>query len=235
MQTTCEAKRTRYLHVVAERKACEACPGLANASRIGAGRFDADEIGAYSRWQGNLDAELMVVGQDFADEDSFIKYRGWPGERVRTNRTLVELVAQAGIGIEPPRFGTPDDRLFFTNAVLCMKAGGMQTAIPASCFHECGRRFLVPLIRIVSPKLVVTLGAKAAEAVGRAFGLLPLPKPPAAGRMPQPVQLIGDATMLMCLHHPSPTVQNTTRSMAAQRDDWREVGQVLAAMKRIAA
>jgi hypothetical protein len=133
MQTTCEAKRTRYLHVVAERKACEACPGLANASRIGAGRFDADEIGAYSRWQGNLDAELMVVGQDFADEDSFIKYRGWPGERVRTNRTLVELVAQAGIGIEPPRFGTPDDRLFFTNAVLLSR---MRSAVPRAANQD---------------------------------------------------------------------------------------------------
>lgn len=235
MQGTSEPKRTRYLHVVAERKGCAACSGLANPSRIDAGRFDGDEIGPYSRWQGNLDADLMVVGQDFADVEGFRTHRGWPGERVETNRMLVELISEAGIHVSPPQFGTADDRLFFTNAVLCMKQGGMQATVPTSCFEQCGRRFLGPLIEIVSPKLVVTLGIKAAGSAGRAFGLSPAPKPPASGQLPRPIALIGNPAMLMCLYHPSRTVQNTTRSPDAQRADWREVGRVLSGLKSVTA
>lgn len=219
-------KADRYLKLVERRKACACCPCLANASTIDGGRLDSDEIGPYSRWQGNLDADLMVVAQDFADGEGFREHRGWPGERVQTNLALVELVAEAGIAIEPPRYGVADDHLFFTNAVLCMKQGGMQARIPESCFAECGRRFLRPAIELVSPKVVVTLGSKAMRAVCRAYEL----DPPGqfADAVAEPIPLTA-ATTLMPLFHPSRTVLNTLRSLDAQRGDWRRVGLALAA------
>lgn len=58
----------------------------------------------------------MVVAQDFADVEGFRKYPGWAGERVQTNLALVGLVGEAGINIEPPRFGVADDRVFFTSS-----------------------------------------------------------------------------------------------------------------------
>ena len=222
-------KPERYRLLVDQRKGCARChPALSNASVIDGGCHDADRIGAYSRWQGNLDAELMVVGQDFADVEGFRDHRGWAGERVRTNLTLVDRVAQAGVTIAPPRYGVADDRLFFTNAVLCMKSGGMQAAIPNPCFRHCGRLFLRPLVELLAPRVVVTLGERAMRAVCDAFDI----RPPGrlADIVAQPLPLPVAATVLMPLYHPSPTVLNTTRSLATQRADWRRVGRVLLAV-----
>src|SRR5438270_10011830 len=108
-------REDRYRELVAQRKTCDLCShNLANPSRIEGGRFDCDELGAFSRWQGNLSAELMVIGQDFADEERFCAVEGWPDERAATNLFLVELLAEAGVTIRPPRKGTSDDRVFFT-------------------------------------------------------------------------------------------------------------------------
>src|SRR4051794_19778776 len=95
----------RYRELVERRKACAACPGLANASRIDGGSMDCDRIGPYSQWQGNLDAELMVVAQDFADVEGFQKHRGWPGARVRTNVALAGFVARTGVAVSLPQYG----------------------------------------------------------------------------------------------------------------------------------
>jgi DNA polymerase len=97
----------RYRALVEQRKACACCPGMANASAIDGGCMDSDRIGPFSRWQGNLDAALMVVAQDFADVEGFRKHRGWPGERVRTNTTLAALMTRAGIPIDRRGWGPP--------------------------------------------------------------------------------------------------------------------------------
>jgi uracil-DNA glycosylase len=161
----------------------------------------------------------MVVAQDFADVDGFRKHGGWPGERVRTNRTLAALVTRAGIAINPPRFGKSDDRLFFTNAVLCMKRGGMRAPLPECCTAECGRLFLRPTIELVAPHVVVSLGARAMGAVCRAFGLEPPARLSAAAAIP--MRLTG-STVLMPLYHPA-----ASRSRQLQERGWDRVRTVL--------
>jgi hypothetical protein len=68
-----------YGALIAERMACTACEGcLANPSRIDGGIHDSDRLGPYSRWQGNLDAPVVVVGQDFADSRAYGCTAGGP-------------------------------------------------------------------------------------------------------------------------------------------------------------
>lgn len=208
-------KTIRYHQLVEQRKHCARCPGLTNASAIDGGRIDSDRIGAFSQWQGNLDAALMVVAQDFADVEGFRKHEGWPGERVRTNTMLAALMTRAGIPIKPPQFGTADDRLFFTNAVLCMKRGGMRAPLPESCGNECGRRFLRPTIELVAPRVVVSLGGRAMRAVCQAFDVVPPANLSAAVAIP--IALFG-STVLMPLYHPA-----ASRSHEAQQRGWHQV------------
>jgi DNA polymerase len=188
---------------------------LTNASMIDGGCMDSERIGPFSRWQGNLDATLMVVAQDFADVGGFRRHHGWPGERVRTNMKLTALMTRAGIPINPPRFGTADDRLFFTNAVLCMKRGGMRAPVPECCAAECGRRFLRPTIEIVAPRVVVTLGGRAMKAVCRAFDVAHPSSLCAAVAVPIPLT---SSTVLMPLYHPA-----ASRPGQAQQLDWDRV------------
>ena len=222
-------KRTQYEALVSDRKTCDLCSHrLNNAAAIHGGRFDCDEISPFSRWQGNLDAELMVVGRDFADEERFIDCKGWPDEQAGTNLALVELAQEAGIAIQRPKCGVSDDRLFFTNGVLCMNRD-KDRPIPNRCFDACGRMFLRPLVEIVRPKLLVSLGVQTARAVRSAFADARVPEPLACPAL-DPIRL-NAATCWMALCHPSRRVLNSMRSLEEQRGDWRKVGRVLASLR----
>lgn len=220
-------KARAYAELVAERKACRACPELENPAVTSAGRHDSDRIGPYSRWQGNLDAELVVVAQDFADTKTFEAVQGWPGEKVSTNLALVELAAAAGLSVSPPKRGVSDDQLFFTNAVLCLKRGKMQARIPEQCFRTCGRLFLRRTIELVAPRAVAALGAGALDSVLAAFG-----KPRRRGSLIALIEAgqtfdVAGGVRVFPLCHPSPTVRNTTRSFTRQKADWACLGRWL--------
>jgi uracil-DNA glycosylase len=220
-------KNRTYNELVTVRKDCRACPPLVNPAVAADGELDSDRIGPYSRWQGNLHSDLVVVGQDFADVETFTRVGGWPGENVGTNLTLVELLAAAGFTISPPRRGISSDQVFFTNAVLCLKHGSMQAAIPPACFRACGLRFLRPTIELVSPKVVATLGTHALDAVLSAFELSRSQPLLALIRDGFTFQLTCGARLFpMC--HPSRTVINTTRSLDLQKSDWKRIGEHLA-------
>jgi hypothetical protein len=57
-------KKTKYDALVQARRLCRACVELVNPSVCQDGAFDSDAIGPWSTWQGNLDALVMVIGQD---------------------------------------------------------------------------------------------------------------------------------------------------------------------------
>jgi len=222
------SKELAYAELVTERKSCSACAELTNPSQACGGRYDSERIGPYSRWQGNIDAQVVVVAQDFADMDTFVDVQGWPGERVQTNLVLVEHAAMSGLSISPPKQHQSDDTLFFSNAVLCLKQGNIQSRIPTRCFRECGRRFLRRTIELVSPRAVITLGTKALDATLKCFDL---------SRTRGLVELIESectfdlpcASTLFPMCHPSRTVLNTVRSLDEQKSDWARLGRWLTA------
>src|SRR5204863_3306510 len=125
-----------------------------------------------SQWQGNLDAALMVVAQDFGDVRWFLEADGYPTSISTTNTTLVRLLSSAGLNIDLANRTNGKGLLFFTNAVLCMKQGGArgsQAPVKSEWLRNCGTRFLRPTIELVQPKVVVCLGAKAYGAVMAAY------------------------------------------------------------------
>jgi uracil-DNA glycosylase family 4 len=223
----CPMKQREYQVLVEKRKACSLCKGqLENASRIEGGVHDSDRVGPYSRWQGNLDASVVVVAQDFSDVAGFCKYRGWAGSDVQTNKYLVELLGCADFAVALPEYGKPDDKLFFTNAVLCMKSGqqgGRQQSVSVSCFNNCSS-FLKTTIEIIAPRLVITLGEQALRATTHAFGIRKAE--PLSRCVGHPVAL-ASGIQLVPVYHPSPTVVNTHRCIERMRADWRGIGQLL--------
>jgi uracil-DNA glycosylase len=228
MSTSESSKEDLYSALVSGRKACTLCDKhLQNASHIRGGEFDSDRIGAYTQWQGNLDSQLMVVAQDFSDVSGFLKCQGWPGHNIQTNTALIKLLECAGLRVSVPSQGNSEDRLFFTNAVLCMKSGaskGRQQSIPQSCFNNCNL-FLKESIELVAPRVVVTLGVRALHATRRAFGISN--NEPLARSVARPIALT-PSIQLVPLYHPSPTVINTRRSMPDMVNDWKSLMALLA-------
>ncbi len=222
---TTASKFDRYQQLVRDRKACRRCKGLTNASECSGGEFDRDEIGAWSRWQGNLDAEIAVVGQDWGDVAWFVREKGVDTSASATNATLQKLLASIGFHIEPPATAKARGTIFLTNAVLCLKKGGAQAKVERSWFDNCGPAFLRPLIEIVKPKVVVCLSERAYNALLHSY-LIPYGKFSSAVDRQEP-ELLPNGPAVFAVYHCGARVLNMHRRLDAQLHDWKRVASYL--------
>jgi uracil-DNA glycosylase family 4 len=213
-----------YAELVARRKACRACTDLTNPSAVDDGALDSDHIGPWSRWQGNLSADLMLVGQDWGDTRYFRRFQGLDDDKNPTNRTLMQLLESIGIVIGPPSSAGSKTQVFFTNAVLCLKEGGLQGPVRAAWFQNCAP-FLRRQVEIVAPRVVVTLGEHALQAVRQTFGL-PRRSLASAVADTEGEILIGHSRLL-AVYHCGARVLNSHRPIDAQIQDWARIGNAL--------
>lgn len=220
-------RASRMDALAAGRRACAACEGLVNPAQLLGGKLDSGQLGPWSLWQGKVDAEVVVVGQDWGDVASFTRNEGFEEPNNPTNRRLVELLALAGVVVEQPtrlgRAGTA----FFTNAILCLKEGGLQGEVRPEWFRTCGARFLRPAIEIIAPRAVVALGTHATAAVCHAFGLRAPRKFADAVDGEDGVPLPNGST-LFPRYHCGARSTNMNRSRETQDEDWRRLGKWLA-------
>jgi uracil-DNA glycosylase len=209
-----------YAALVESRRACTVCQGLQNPSVVCDGAFDSAEIGPWSRWQGRLDAPIMVVGQDFSDAAYFERWKGVDQPDNPTNRNLCKLLRSVGIDITDVAGQGDRGQAFFTNAILCLKSDRMQGKVHASWFANCGPRFLRPQIEIVRPRVVVGLGNRAFNAVLAAFQL-------SAQRLRDavvsPGTLLFPGTVAVAVYHCGARVTNISRPLSIQMADWQRV------------
>jgi len=224
-------KHRLYEALVAARKQCRLCmdlhlpdKSLINPSEGCYRRYDSDEIGPWSRWQGNLDTRLMIVGQDWGDATCYLQNKGQEPPNNPTNLTLIHLLHSIGIAIGPPSVGG-EESILLTNAILCLKKGGLQAPVRTSWFNNCGERFLVPLIEIVRPNVLVTLGTRAYDSIRKLYGLrrMEFRRAVEAEAGLQPLNGIAFFPMYHCGRR----VLNMYRSIKQQEADWRRVKQVL--------
>ncbi len=226
----------RYQNLVGARKACRLCSncGLINASEVRGGELDSAQIGPWSGWLGDLNARVMVVGQDWGDQRAFENQRGhnWPDSTTTrmsaTNGTLLELLAEAGI---VPKVGPGESSgVFLTNAVLCLRReDGCQKQPRSRWFTNCRTHFLRPQIELINPRAVICLGARAYGAVLAAYEL------PSAGNWPVAVNGTGIALttggpVAFAVYHCSQVNLNTHRKKPEQLKDWKRIGEAMARM-----
>jgi uracil-DNA glycosylase len=174
-----------------------------------------------------LDAALLVIGQDWGDVAYFTKNCGADAGNNPTNVTLTQLLASVGVTINGPDvlagFRGP---AFFTNAVLCLKAGGLQAAVDAEWFKNCGVRFLKPTIDLVTPRVAVSLGERAYRAIRQLYALPVVPFAAAVDNADG--FMLGSVTRYFPLYHCGRRVLNTHRPFARQLEDWAKVKKALA-------
>lgn len=203
-----------YLNLVRDRKKCRLCEpiGLTNPAVCGDGLYDSDHIGPWSRWYGNPNAELMVVGQDWGDTEYFIKRRGMEDPKNPTNKVLVELLTLVGIDM---------DGVFLTNAILCLKRGGLQAIVKEEWFRNC-EVFLKSTIQLVEPRILVTLGKRAYVSVSNIFGLSAIPFNEAVSD-PDGFALPNGSTRFFPMYHCGRRILNTHRPLHKQKEDWLRI------------
>jgi len=179
------SKQFEYRELVKKRRACDACMSI----RVGKdgknfrnqSSFhdveDADQIGNFSTWAHDLNAQVMIVGQDYCDAKTYLRDEGRIQKKpivdledvkeysTETNYRLRLLVKQLVLELGSPSLGSSTSVVFLTNAILCMKPGEMSDPNPQKVYNNCGTNFLRPLIDLVRPKAMITLGVQATRSV----------------------------------------------------------------------
>jgi uracil-DNA glycosylase family 4 len=224
--TTLDEKRRLYSSLVSDRKVCERCAaiGLTNPSRIQSGAFDSAEIGPWTRWNGDLDARILVVGQEWGDIASLERQCGIDTAS-KTNEMLRELLDSVGVSVASAPTSLPASGVFLTNAALCLKVGGAQATVKKDWFVNCGSSFLRRQVEIVDPLVVVALGECAYRALRHAFDLPNVIFSDSANRR-LPIPLRAGASLVV-VYHCGQRMLNTHRKRDAHFEDWQLVKRLL--------
>jgi DNA polymerase len=224
-------KRLQYPLLVDRRRCCTKSEcgefGLINpATDEECSYFDRGllEIGPWTAWQGSLDADLMLVGEDWGRVQEFRDQGGrdWGGNP--TNKMVRRLLEGIDIEVEPPGWAE-NCQLYFTNAILCVKPDDRTAS--SECFANCVAEFLGEQIDLIAPKVVVTLGYQVYKAVMRFYGRDPKNSMTAAVTNAT-LERIGtrNSSTLVPVFHPGFKARRT-RSEREQIEDWRRVRRAL--------
>ncbi len=207
----------RYQALVEQRKACLRCVNLGLTNPARERGLDSDHIGPWTRWHGELNAKLMVVGRDWGTVALFRRQQGLDKHTPNsTNAKLAELLERQGVEIG--QAGKPGPAsIFLTNSILCLK---LDTGDHISAWYENCRPFLRKQIELVRPRVVVALGQIPYESTLRAFGLKTRKAFKVAVKDPEGIELLSGVS-LFAVYHPSP--QYRRQRSAEPEIDWKRL------------
>lgn len=216
-------KHEIYKNLVHQRKNCRSCQGLVNPSVHEGGKFDSTEIGPWTLWQGNLNARIMIVGQDWGDKAYFTKWKGADQPSGNpTNSNLQKLLHQFAVDIKSPR-ESQEQKIFLTNLILCLKDGGLQAPIKDEWLNNCCDKFFRNLVELIRPRVVLALGKRVSEVILNLYEI-PHHKTWTLSQLMQsgPFNLF-DSTYLFPVYHCGASGVNRNRSLEDQNIDWQKV------------
>lgn len=219
----------KYLALVEARQACRVCiecdPQKIAHAQIGpndglAWPGDYNEVSHWAQRLGSREPKLVIVGNDFNDWES---YRQTGGRVYRgTNDNLDRLLEVAGVQVD----STVDNRsaapVYLTNSILCLKAPN--TSVKTSWVKTCSSLHLIPLLRLLNPKIVVGMGVHGWSAVRIAYSLTNAPKSlmHAAGQS----WSTSSGIVAYAVGHCS-SLGLVSRRWEIQVEDWRQIGKLL--------
>ncbi len=162
------------------------------------GIFECDHVSPFTKSGNNIDAEIMVVGQDWTSADKLgsnppnlqsAKLGYTPG--LPTNKNLDDLLKR--------HLGLTRSDCYLTNLFPFLKHGNKSANIPPKHLVNCARQFTFPEIQIVSPKHVICLGIAVYTALRSAAGKKEAIKLDQAAKSP----FRFEQSMIHCVAHPA--------------------------------
>jgi len=217
-----QEKIVAYKTLVLKRKAyIFADNQLTNPSQT---KFDVNEIEPWAQWQNNLNAKILLVGQEFSDLDTYIKTEGkveFAHDKYAypSNKNLNEFFKLLGYDIGHPSKPNLTNPIFFTNAVMGLKTPPMSANFKSSWLTESRDLFLKPLIDIINPRIIITVGAMATKSVARIYNV----KVSSHANMVDnsPINDVGDTKVFPVYHTGGLGLRNRRKEL--QITDWRKI------------
>jgi len=192
-------RKAQFLKLTVEAAACTLCPAM------------CDRAAVFSELNGPLDARVMFIGEA-------------PGRKGADNTRVPFSGDQSGRNFD--RFiesiGLQRSEIFITSAALCnpRTVSGANRRPSAREVANCSD-FLRRTIALIDPRVVVTLGVVALDAL-KLVHYHELNLKEHAGKI-----LRWDERLLVPLYHPSPQVLITSRRAAEQLKDYQVVAEAI--------
>jgi DNA polymerase len=217
-------KEEEYRMLVEKRKNSIFPEGLKNPSEIENGIYDKeDQIGPWSKWQGNLNSKILLIGQDWGSEKYYLDYKGNHNDHSITNTRIKEVFESIGIDIGLPSSPNENAPCFFTNVVLGLKEGNKSNPIKSKWVNEHAKEFLMPTIEIINPEIIITLGKPAYDSIASIYGFKKLNLSKIIDNNPFELP---DGKLLFAMYHCSP-LGCINRKWDIQKQDWSKIKEYL--------
>jgi uracil-DNA glycosylase family 4 len=199
LSASVKAKQREFEALVAEAAACRLCPAMCGRSAVLSGR------------NGRAGARVMFVGEAPGRQGGDRTRVPFSGDQ--SGRNFTRYLASIDLARE---------EVFITNSALCnprSETGANRKPTREEVSNCSG--FLRRQIEVVSPRVVVTLGAVSLAAL-RAVEYHPLTLKENVGQIRS-----WNGRLLVPLYHPSPQVLASHRREAQQLEDYKSVARAL--------
>jgi uracil-DNA glycosylase len=163
-------KREALLELAKERQN-DCINGYLCLEDIHGGYYECDHVSPFSKSAKNVDAELMILGKDWASSETLLDRppdpkrkelgQGWD---VPTNKNLREYLRDCMGGLT-------FRETYASNVFPFIKHGKKNASIRDRDMLYAAKTYALPQIEIVRPRMVICLGPPAFYAVRRAAGL----------------------------------------------------------------
>lgn len=190
------------------------------------GIFECDHVSPWTKSGCNVDAEIMVVGQDWLSSEVL--------EIEPPNLSVAELgfdpkfPTNANLnGLLERHFDLSRADCYLTNLFPFVKRGKASASIPMNNLISCAQRFTLPEIEIVSPQIVICLGLKTFLSLMRAVGLKGSMKMDQAVSSP----FAFGNSKIYCVAHPGSFGMNN-RGRSQVESDWRHLAACTPLLRR---
>lgn len=204
--------------------------GFINQSQVAPIELDmGDHLEPWSKWQGKIPADILVVGQDWGSEDYYLKNNGKDDDVNPTCKNLISLFEEIGIKIGTPGEPKRDVNIHFTNIIPFLRTGKMQGSaevkINNGVIKKCANEFLEPLIDIVKPKIIIALGAWPFLGVVSALKVDYDKKKKYRELVNASPFYSGDSILIFPMFHCGTLSINMNQPLAGQKKDWSKIKQ----------
>jgi restriction system protein len=145
--------------------------------RFDDGAWDFDYVVPWTKSAQNVDAKLMIIGQDWASEDFLRNPKNNEPDRVALRKHLGQdpcLATNQNIKRWLNFFDIKWEQTYATDVSIFIKPEKMTAKVPMAVLERCARRYTVPQLMIVKPVMVICLGSNTFNAVRRALGEAPM-------------------------------------------------------------
>jgi restriction system protein len=214
--TTPEHKREDLLQLAKRRQADRPPRPHHRLAEFHGGYYECDYVSPWTISAANVDAELMIIGQDWASSKTLEQEPDKDRQRFGqdcsspTNTNLREFL---------DRFmHLKFSETYATNAFPFIKHGAKNADIRFNDLVCYAKTYTLPQIEIVSPRMAICLGKKTFDAVRRAMELRRIEQGEA--RLPGHDTRLGSAE-IYGVPHPSPLVMNKTGAKDAAGRIWK--------------